>query len=158
MQQSLWEADRSTQIVKFTAFYGTRVFIDISLYPANSEVLCNISEETFFFFTVRSCQPLAQPPTWRTTSCRLTATVTVCSLYSQPVLHILLLADDQVLLSDSENNLRLEKYRYFYTLPLDVCEVNFVHTSCSVRSRTPLFFWSTRLSGYPSVDVIQNDW
>jgi hypothetical protein len=34
-----------------------------------------------FFFTGRSCSPVSQPPSWRTTPCRLSATV--YSIYSQ---------------------------------------------------------------------------
>jgi len=40
--------------------------------------LCSV---TLSFFKVRSCMQLAKPPSWRTTPCRLSATV--CVMYSQ---------------------------------------------------------------------------
>ena len=72
MEQSpSWEADSFPASQKNSpTFYGTRRFITTVTSFASQ-----------YIFTARSCRHLAQPPSWRTTPCRLSAII--YSIYSQ---------------------------------------------------------------------------
>ena len=67
---------------KFPAFYVTRRFITAftSVRHLSRFFLCE-RFVTRYVFTVRRCQHLAQPPSWRTNPCRLSATA--YSIYPQ---------------------------------------------------------------------------
>jgi len=80
----------SQPVKKFPVFYGTPSFIT-PFTKARHLSLSKVSVQVRGFpiehfvircvFTARSCYHLAQPPSWRITSCRLSATA--YSIYSQ---------------------------------------------------------------------------
>ena len=79
----------SQLVKKFPAFYGTRRFITAFTrfrHVYLSKVTLQVRGTCLYFVTipfsmVRSCQHLAQNPSWRVTPCRLSATA--YSIYSQ---------------------------------------------------------------------------
>jgi hypothetical protein len=49
--------------------------------------LCVKFHNSFFVFVVRSCQPLAQPPTWSVIPCRLSATAYILNFKNGELVH-----------------------------------------------------------------------
>ena len=75
--ESFFEKLTGFQLVKkFPSFYGTRRFI--TAFTCEHHLSLSWA---MIRFTVRSCKHLVQPPSWRTTPCRLPATA--YSIYSQ---------------------------------------------------------------------------